>query len=133
MPSIMPVRGPNKEPSTAPVFGYSSGYPIEILSYNPTKDPYPFPIIKPPIVPSETPIKDTYHVSKWLPSANSRNMSIEPSNEYTIDNPSTMPTEKPSLNPRSYPISYQYALKRGIQESHVGLQINIMLFIFNII
>ena len=54
MTSIIPV---------SPVFGYSNGDPSVIPSDNPTKDPSPVTIIKPAIMPIETPTKGISHVS----------------------------------------------------------------------
>ena len=44
---------------SAPGFGYSSGYPSVIPSYNPTKYPSPETIVKASSVPSETTTKDS--------------------------------------------------------------------------
>ena len=64
IPSIMPVRYPNKEPISDIWFGYSSGYLSRSPSYKPTKHPYPVPIIKPSSGTSENPTKHPSHVPK---------------------------------------------------------------------
>ena len=57
MSRFVPTIDPNKEPSIAPGFGYSSVDPIGSPSENPTNYPSPLSIIKSLSAPSEIPTK----------------------------------------------------------------------------
>ena len=101
---------PNHDPRGAPIsvpgipeqgFGESSEGPSESSSDNPTKYPYPVPIIKTASGPSDTPTKYTLHVPKKLSSANPSNMLIECPSGYSTGDTSTMTTENPSSKPRA--------------------------------
>ena len=73
-PRVVPRSVPD---SSDLVFGGSSGDPSVSPSDKTTIDPYPVPIINPEIVTSETTTKDTFHVTKEVPSANTSNMLSE--------------------------------------------------------
>ena len=76
---------------SASVFGDSSGDKFGIPSDKPTKDPYPVPIIKPYIMPSETPTRNHSCVTREFMCVNLTNMLIE--------YPSGDPTGAPSIMP----------------------------------
>ena len=118
--------------SSASRFGYSSGYPSGNISDKPNNDPSLVPIIKPPNVSSETLTKYPSHVPKVFPGAKLRNILIGYPSRYPTGVPRTMPTDKPRPNNISHVSSDPDIIKRGIQESQVILQRNIILFILQI-
>ena len=133
-PNHNPRGAPRSVPDIkSPGFGDSSGYPSGIPSDNPTKYPYPVPIIKSASGPSETPTKHPSYVPKEFPSAKPRNFLIEYPSRYLTGSTSTIPTDKLGSNTISHPISDLDALKQGIQVAQASSQINIMLFILHII
>ena len=108
--------------NSAPGLGDPSGYPSVISNENPTKDPYPVPIIKPISGTSENPTKDTSRVPKELPSDKPRNTLIKYSIRDPTGAPNTIPTGNPISKTSVQPSSDPDVLKLGIQESHVSLQ-----------
>ena len=118
--------------SSAPGFVDSSGDPSGSTSDKPTRDTSPVTTIKIDSVPSETPTKYIYQVTKEFTSANPRNRLMEYPSGYPTGAPRNMPTVKPSSKRRYQTISDPEVLKQGCQEAQVSPQ-RYNIFILHII